>query len=317
MDDAGKRREKCILLKWHGEPQLLDDLYWQCEAGGHERQQRKAPKYTWGELVQLWKSDPVEQQNLAASTRRGYLRDLELILAKNANMDMRKTTKQALRTAHQSLADTTRKADKLLTIVSKMWNYACDTQDWPLGPKPTKGIKRFGKQKSFEPWPQWMIDKPPTAPEIVHTGAELILGTGQRPAAAFAMQHDDFSDEWRRVIDEKSDERFETYCPEQLRKFVAKCPRKGKFILAKNLTEAVGYDAVEKAFREWRSTLGPEAKEFVLHGLRKLAIVRLAEAGCSDAEIQAVTNQSAEMVAYYRKKASRKILSKQAQSRRP
>jgi hypothetical protein len=140
--------------------------------------------------------------------------------------------------------------------------------------------------------------------------------TGQRPAAAFAMKHDDFYDEWMRVIDEKSDEQFETYCPEPLRDFIASCPRKGKFILAKNLTEAVGYDAVEKAFREWRSTLGPEAKEFVLHGLRKLAIVRLAEAGCSDAEIQAVTNQSAEMVAYYRKKASRKILSKQAQHRR-
>lgn len=61
---------------------------------------------------------------------------------------------------------------------------------------------------------------------------------------------------------------------------------------------------------------GPRGKEFVLLGLRELTIVRLAEAGCSDAEIQAVTNQSAEMVAYYRKKASRKILSKQAQRRR-
>ena len=50
--------------------------------------------------------------------------------------------------------------------------------------------------------------------------------------------------------------------------------------------------------------------------LRKLAIVQLAEVGCSDAEIQAVTNQSAAMVAYYRKKASRFTLSKNAQDRR-
>lgn len=53
-----------------------------------------------------------------------------------------------------------------------------------------------------------------------------------------------------------------------------------------------------------------------LHGLRKLAIVELAEAGATDAEIQAVTGQSAEMVAYYRKHANRKQLTKAAQQRR-
>lgn len=42
----------------------------------------------------------------------------------------------------------------------------------------------------------------------------------------------------------------------------------------------------------------------------------LAEAGCSDAEIQAVTGQSTAMVAFYRKKASRKRLSRAAQERR-
>lgn len=60
----------------------------------------------------------------------------------------------------------------------------------------------------------------------------------------------------------------------------------------------------------------PEAGAYTLHGLRKLAIVQLAESGASDAEIQAVTNQSAEMVAFYRKRADRKKLSKAAQMRR-
>ncbi|WP_170332552.1 hypothetical protein [Ruegeria arenilitoris] len=85
-------------------------------------------------------------------------------------------------------------------------------------------------------------------------------------------------------------------------------------MLAKSLTQPLGYHAVEKAFRAWRKDLGPNAKQSVLHGLRKLAIVRLPEAGCSDAEIQAVTNQRAEMVAYYRKRADRRMLSKAAQT---
>ncbi|WP_097070125.1 site-specific integrase [Rhodobacter maris] len=49
-----------------------------------------------------------------------------------------------------------------------------------------------------------------------------------------------------------------------------------------------------------------------MHGLRKLAIVRLAEAGCSDAQIQSITNQTPEMIAYYRSKANRKRRSKAA-----
>ena len=39
--------------------------------------------------------------------------------------------------------------------------------------------------------------------------------------------------------------------------------------------------------------------------LRKFSIVQFAEAGASDAQIQAMTGQSAEMVAYYRAKKSK------------
>lgn len=56
---------------------------------------------------------------------------------------------------------------------------------------------------------------------------------------------------------------------------------------------------------------------YSLHGLRYLAAVELAEAGCSDAEIQAVTgHKTLAMVQKYRAEASRKRLSKQAQERR-
>ncbi len=61
----------------------------------------------------------------------------------------------------------------------------------------------------------------------------------------------------------------------------------------------------------------PEAKLYSLHGLRKLAVVELAEAGCSDAEIQSVTgHRTADMASYYRRKADRSRMSKTAQQRR-
>ena len=59
----------------------------------------------------------------------------------------------------------------------------------------------------------------------------------------------------------------------------------------------------------WVGKERADARLYSLHGLRILAIVNLAEAGCSDAEIQEVTNQSVKMIAYYRARADRKRLS--------
>ncbi|WP_171207418.1 tyrosine-type recombinase/integrase [Ruegeria sp. HKCCA6948] len=313
--EGGKSRQRTILLKWLGDPQELDALYWACQSGCHEKQKRPE-KYTWQTLVETWRKDPRIQSKLSDGTKRSYRRAMDDLLENNSGKDVRRTTKQGLRKVHDALADTPRKADKRLQTVSLLWNYAVNKLDWPLGSNPSVGIDHFGKQREFEPWPDWMVNKLADAPTTVRTAAELILGTGQRPNAAIKMERDQFRGEWMVVLDEKSDELLEVFCPEDLRDYIATLPRAGKHVLAKNLSEPLGYNAVEKAFRAWRKDLGPEAKPYVLHGLRKLAIVRLAEAGCSDAQIQAVTNQSAEMVAYYRKKADRRRLSKAAHTLR-
>jgi hypothetical protein len=81
--------------------------------------------------------------------------------------------------------------------------------------------------------------------------------------------------------------------------------------------------AVEKAFRAWRENLDElgavhddNARHYSLHGLRKRACVELAEAGCSDAQIQSVTGQSPETVAKYRKEANRREMLRAAQMKR-
>lgn len=197
-----------------------------------------------------------------------------------------------------------------------LWNFAAEQLDWPLGPNPAKGIVHFGKQREFEPWPEWMVDALSDAPDRVQVLARLILRTGQRPGAAVSMRRDQFEGDWMIVRDEKGKQNLEVYCPQQLREFIDRLPINGQHLLPKNLTEPLTYQAVETTFRLWRRSLGANAKPYSLHGLRKLSIIQLAEAGASDAEIQAVTGQGAEMVAYYRAKANRKALSRTAQNRR-
>lgn len=312
--EDGVRKAKELKLDWKGDAQELDKLYWLARGGQHQAQ-APAAQFTWRECIEAWRRDPLVQTKLAASTKKSYRLPMDQILEKNGGKDMRQTTRQAIRAALGKLADTPRKATRFAQTISLLWNYAANELDWDLGPNPARTLGHHVPQKEYEPWPDWMVQALPAAPPTVRIAAELIRGTGQRPAAAISMRRDQFRGELMEVTDEKGDERFTVYCPRALRAFLADLPPRGAHILPKNLTQPLGYSAVEKAFRIWRRSLGERARPYVLHGLRKLAIVELAEAGASDAQIQAVTNQSAEMVAYYRKRASRFALSKAAHGR--
>lgn len=314
--EGGKRREKVVTLDWKDDPQELDRLYWQCERGEHAGQRPKAAQMSWHALVQAWRKDQRIQKRLSETTKVSYRRTMDSLLEKNADKDVRDTTRQHVRAVHDKLSETPRKADHMLQVIRLLWNFGVKKLDWPLGENPASGIELYGKQREYLPWPDWMVSAVSSAPIDVQITVELILGTGQRPNAAISMRHNDFDGEEMEVLDEKGKKRWKVYCPERLRTFIAALPKRGAYLLAKNLTQAKGYDAVERQFRSWRSVLGDKAQPYTLHGLRKLAIIELAEAGCGDAEIQAVTGQSAEMVAYYRKLADKGKLSRMAQKRR-
>jgi integrase len=50
----------------------------------------------------------------------------------------------------------------------------------------------------------------------------------------------------------------------------------------------------------------------VFHGLRKSAVVTLLEAGCSDAEVAAITGQSRQMVEHYARLVNQEHLARSA-----
>ena len=238
--EGAKRKERAIKLKWNGDPKLLDALYWECERGEHKNQHRPETKLTWAALIQLWRSDPLIQKALKPSTQ-----DMNRIMDKNGSRDVRKTTRAGLKAAHRKMADKPRMADRYLTVISLLWNYG-KNEEWPLGDNPVEGIKKYGTQNQFLPWPDWLVEKLVDAPEVVRTACYLILNTGQRPGAAIGMKHSDFRGEWMDVLDEKGGERFEIYCPEQLRRYMEQTKKKGDYVLAKNLREPLGYNIVEK-----------------------------------------------------------------------
>ncbi|WP_172331034.1 hypothetical protein [Mangrovicoccus sp. HB161399] len=314
--EGGKRKERTIRLDWKGDTGRLLELYWKCEAGLHDVQKPKKPEKTWRDLVIEWRKDQRIQRKLADSTKVSYRRTMEWILEKNADLAVKSLTHQRLRAVHDKYSGTPRKADHFVQVVKLLWNYGNKKLRWSLGENPAEGLDLFETSRPFEPWPEWMVAKLDKAPEDVRNLARLILGRGERPGAAVLTRWERFAGDSMTVIDQKGGETWEVFCPPSLSDYLATIQKRGTFVLAKNLSEPLGYDAVEKQFRDWRKTMGEAAKPFTLHGLRKLAIVQLAEAGCSEAEIQAITNQTPETIAYYRRRANRLLMSRNAQMRR-
>jgi len=77
----------------------------------------------------------------------------------------------------------------------------------------------------------------------------------------------------------------------------------------------VRYDLVQKKMLKIKKAIGLE--EYSLHGLRYSAAGELAEAGCTDHQIAAITDhKSLSMIQKYSRGASQKVLAKQAQALR-
>jgi hypothetical protein len=308
--EGGKRRERFIPLPGAEDSAEFDRAYWSIRSGTAEAV-KPPQKDTWADLITAYRAHQ-KFRKLAPRTRKSYGDILDMILDANAKNAVRATTRAHVRAIHQKYAATPRKADWIIQVLSILFNFARRTLDWQID-NPAEGIELYGAQREFEPWPDWMVAKAAEAPEMVRSAVELILGTGQRPTAAVMMRRDQINGEWMRVVDEKADQELEVYCPASLRAYVDELPIRGAHLIPKNLAQPVGYSNVEKAFRKWREGLGEKARPYSLHGLRKLSIIRLAEAGLTDAQIQAITNQSVEMVAFYRRRANRKRLSKSGQ----
>jgi len=70
-------------------------------------------------------------------------------------------------------------------------------------------------------------------------------------------------------------------------------------------------DGFQTSWRKHRPAVVVE-KGLVFHGLRKSAVVTLLEAGCTDAEVSAITGQSRAMVEHYARMVNQEKLARSA-----
>ena len=96
---------------------------------------------------------------------------------------------------------------------------------------------------------------------------------------------------------------------------LAETPRAGLTIVTGRHGKPLYYHAAARAVRKAREAVG--ALDYTIHGWRYTAASQLAEAGCSDDEVQSITGHSANaMVVKYTQAARQKARAKSAQGKR-
>lgn len=287
-----------------------DQMYWRIKSGKHNAR----VKTNFDALIESYLCSPGWLKK-AAGTKRRERPILDRIGTKNGSKDVRLVRRRDVMAIHQKLSDTTRQADYTVQMLRTLFKHAIHLE-W-ITNNPAKDVELFGAQTAFEPW----TDKLLAAYERNAEGDtrlfyELCISTGQRAGDVVKMEWDHFDGEYMAVVQEKTGARIWVYCPDRLLDLLESTPKSGKFILAKNLTEHITYNSIQKKVKAIRELINARP-EHSIHGWRYNAVVQLAEAGCSDSEIQSVTGHATlEMVQKYRAQASQKKLSKSAQKRR-
>lgn len=288
--------------------------YWACRTG----KKKAIGKHTWNDLIISYYRSPAFRSK-KAGTQANYRRHCEAIREKNGKKDMRDFRRKDALAVQAALGDHWSKANERLAVLSILCKHAVDLE-W-IERNPVVDIDKLTGGE-YEAWPDAKLlafERAAGPGTVARTAYELAIGTGQRIGDCCSMRWDDFDGEFMGVVQEKTGTKIRVYCPLRLRKYLSSLPVAGRYIMARNLTQPLGKRAVQKAVEDVREKIGAlgGSARLVPHGWRYTAAKQLAEAGCSDAEIQAVTgHKTLAMVQKYRAQANQSRTSKAAQDRR-
>jgi integrase len=177
---------------------------------------------------------------------------------------------------------------------------------------PCTKIRMLRIGEGYAPWSWEEIEQFRTnARADLWWAASVALYSGQRQADVLGMLWSDIQEGLLSVTQNKTGKKLWIPMHENLRTVLAEIPRVSVHVL----TSSRGTPWTTYGFKSsWGDEMKREIfknlheKQLVFHGLRKSAVVFLLEAGCTDAEVSAITGQSRAMVVHYARQVNQKKL---------
>lgn len=263
---------------------------------------------TFAALIRDYRSSP-EYAGLSAASKRDYDRYLARISEAWGDLAVAGLEPKHVLKMRDGMADQPATANYTLRVLSSLISWSV-----PRGYRvdnPCTHIKKLKAGEGYAPWSWEAIQhfREHAQPELWWAAA-LALYTGQRQADVLAMKWSDIEDGLIAVKQDKTGKQLWLPIHQDLQALLDTIPRRSVFILTTTRCQpwGSGFNA------SWRKQLAKPLMEpvkdkgLVFHGLRKSSVVLLLEAGCTDAEVSAITGQSRDMVVHYAREVNQKRL---------
>lgn len=248
---------------------------------------------------------------IAKSTQREYRYRLEWLRENHGAKRVAKLGRRHVLRMRDERAETPGEANTLVRIIRRLLSFAVDREY--REDNPALRIKLFAGGE-FRDWTDAELRKfekahKPGSKE--RRAYALLVYTGQRRGDVAAMSDADFAGPRVKVVQAKTGEKVEVPAHPELRKEIAR-RQSGEPLLANTLGRPFTSEALGQFMADAIDAAGlPD--DCVVHGLRKTAARKLAEAGCSEDEIMAITGHTTSaMVRLYVRGARRAKMAESA-----
>ena len=266
---------------------------------------------SWGAVVYDYYGS-ADYKSLGKRTKAEYRRVLDKLTEEHGRKLMRDMRRRHVRKMRDALADTPGAANSVLRMVKIICNFAVD--DELIESSPAARMKEFkgGEYRSWTDDECAAFEARWKSGTMQRRAYAVALYTGQRRSDLVAMTRAHRSNGVIQVKQEKTGE--SVWIPEH-RELTAELA-KGEQGHMSLLTTTKGKAFHPIYYGAWFADAIDEAglpDDCVLHGLRKCASRKLAEAGCSEDEIKSVTGHTTtRMVEHYVKDANKKQMASAA-----
>lgn len=259
-------------------------------------------------LIEAFKGSP-EFSEKSAATQRQYARHCQLFVSWWGDLEVSGLLPAHVLKARDRLRATPAEANGVIRSLSALLSWSV-----PRGfrsDNPCEHVRKLKTGDGWSPWPWEMIEwaRENCPPWMWHAIA-LAVYTGQRQADVLAMRRSIRTDGLIAVKQSKTGTELLIPIHRELAAVIAEMPAEALTYLNRN-----GRPWNQESFRTaWQREVPRQIKDagLVFHGLRKSAVVTLLEAGCTDAEVAAITGQSRQMVEHYARRVNQQKLAKRA-----
>ena len=212
-----------------------------------------------------------------------------------------------MRKLFDSMGDKPSAANAFLSASGTLFSWGAE-RDY-LSINPCVGIKK-NDDGEHDPWPQPIVEAALASDDVtVRLLVHLLLYTGQRIGDVLAMSWGDIEGEFVRVKQSKTGKFLTIKMHKALRAELAVRKRDGIVICVHPNGRAINDASARYLLQKFAKKLGAHV---VPHGLRKNAVNELLAAGCTVAQVAAITGQTLRMVEHYAKARDQQSLGEAA-----